>query len=139
MLNVGLLEPFNNVKEALSYAKDNQTPINALERFVCQIIGWREFIRELYECKGVESRNSNFWGFTRKIPASFYIGTTGLTPIDHTIKKVLKNGDCHNIERLMVLGNFMLLCEFHPTEVYRWFMALFIDAYDWVMVPMSMR
>jgi deoxyribodipyrimidine photolyase-related protein len=77
----------------------------------------------------------NFWGFTRKIPASFWNGTTGIEPIDLTIKKVLETGYCHHIERLMVLGNFMLLCEFDPDEVYRWFMELFIDAYDWVMVP----
>jgi deoxyribodipyrimidine photolyase-related protein len=83
----------------------------------------------------VVSRNANFWGFERKIPASFYNGTTGIDPVDDTIKKVLKEGYCHHIERLMVLGNFMLLCEFHPTEVYRWFMELFVDAYDWVMVP----
>jgi deoxyribodipyrimidine photolyase-related protein len=56
-------------------------------------------------------------------------------PIDQTIKKVIDTGYCHHIERLMILGNFMLLCEFDPDEVYKWFMAMFIDAYDWVMVP----
>ena len=71
----------------------------------------------------------------RSIPKSFYDGTTGILPIDETIKKVVKTGYCHHIERLMVLGNFMLLCEFDPKEVYKWFMELFIDAYDWVMVP----
>lgn len=86
-------------------------------------------------CKGSYSRTQNFWKFDRKIPASFYDGTTGISPIDTTIQKVLKTGYCHHIERLMILGNFMLLCEFDPNEVYRWFMELFIDAYDWVMVP----
>jgi deoxyribodipyrimidine photolyase-related protein len=89
----------------------------------------------MYECTGVEARTKNFWGFDRKIPKSFYDGTTGIVPVDMAIKKVLKTGYCHHIERLMVLGNFMLLCEFDPDEVYRWFMELFIDAYDWVMVP----
>jgi len=89
----------------------------------------------MYEAKGSFSRTKNFWGFERKIPASFYDGTTGIVPVDETIKQVLKTGYCHHIERLMVLGNFMLLCEFDPDEVYRWFMELFIDAYDWVMVP----
>ena len=56
-------------------------------------------------------------------------------PVDDVIKKVNKTAYAHHIERLMVMGNFMLLCEFHPDEVYRWFMELFIDAYDWVMVP----
>ncbi len=85
--------------------------------------------------KGTQERTKNYWGFTRKIPPSFWNGTTGIEPIDITIKKVLETGYCHHIERLMVLGNFMLLCEFDPDEVYRWFMELFIDSYDWVMVP----
>lgn len=98
-------------------------------------MGWREFIRGMYEVKGNYSRTTNFWNFNRKIPKSFYDGTTGIEPVDETIKRILKTGYCHHIERLMVLGNFMLLCEFDPNEVYRWFMELFIDAYDWVMVP----
>ncbi|MFM7710515.1 MAG: FAD-binding domain-containing protein, partial [Ferruginibacter sp.] len=98
-------------------------------------IGWREFIRLIYEEKGVEQRTKNYWGFSRKIPPCFWDGTTGIDPIDRTIKKLLKTGYCHHIERLMVLGNFMLLCEFDPNEVYEWFMVFFIDAYDWVMVP----
>lgn len=135
MLNVGMLTPSQIITEALNYAKLNNTPINSVEGFVRQIIGWREFIRGVYEAKGIQQRNTNYWGFTKKIPQSFYNGTTGILPIDTTIKKVLKTGYCHHIERLMVLGNFMVLCEFDPNEVYRWFMELFIDAYDWVMVP----
>ncbi|MGB3465560.1 MAG: cryptochrome/photolyase family protein, partial [Cyclobacteriaceae bacterium] len=135
MLNVGLLNPIGIIEEAVAYGEENNIPINNVEGFVRQIMGWREFIRGMYEVKGVESRNSNFWGFDRKIPDSFYDGSTGIVPVDETIKKILKTGYCHHIERLMILGNFMLLCEFHPKEVYRWFMELFIDAYDWVMVP----
>ena len=135
MLNVGLLTPQYIIDEALQFASNNEIPINSLEGFIRQIIGWREFIRAVYELKGKEERIKNYWGFTRKIPPSFWNGTTGIEPIDDTIKKVLETGYCHHIERLMVLGNFMLLCEFDPNEVYRWFMELFIDAYDWVMVP----
>ena len=135
MLNVGLLLPGEVVDRALEYAKENDIPINSTEGFVRQIIGWREFIRGMYMCKGRYSRTKNFWGFDRKIPKSFYDGSTGIPPIDDTIQKVLETGYCHHIERLMVLGNFMLLCEFDPDEVYRWFMEHFIDAYDWVMVP----
>ncbi len=135
MLNVGLLEPNKVINKAIEYAKTNNVPLNSLEGFIRQIIGWREFIRGMYEVKGSFSRTENFWKFKNKIPASFYNGTTGIPPIDQTIKKVLKTGYCHHIERLMVLGNFMLLCEFDPDEVYRWFMELFIDSYDWVMVP----
>lgn len=135
MLNVGLLTPKYIVDEAMEYAQKHSVPLGSLEGFIRQIVGWREFIRAVYELKGTEERTKNYWGFTRKIPASFWNGTTGITPIDLTIKKILKTGYCHHIERLMVLGNFMLLCEFDPDEVYRWFMELFIDAYDWVMVP----
>ena len=135
MLNVGLLKPMEIVQEAIAYAEKHNIPINSLEGFVRQIIGWREFIRGMYECKGVQSRTTNFWGFERKIPDSFYDGTTGILPVDETIKSVMETGYCHHVERLMVLGNFMVLCEFDPDEVYRWFMELFTDAYDWVMVP----
>jgi deoxyribodipyrimidine photolyase-related protein len=135
MLNTGLITPQFVVEEALQYASNHEIPFNSLEGFIRQIIGWREFIRAVYELKGKEERTKNYWGFTRKIPASFWNGTTGIEPVDNAIKKALATGYCHHIERLMVLGNFMLLCEFDPDEVYRWFMELFIDAYDWVMVP----
>jgi deoxyribodipyrimidine photolyase-related protein len=135
MLNVGLLTPKFIIDEAINYATKNNIPINSLEGFVRQILGWREFIRAVYKYKGVEQRTTNYWKFTRKIPASFYNGTTGIVPVDDVIKKVIATGYCHHIERLMILGNFMLLCEFDPNEVHQWFMELFIDAYDWVMVP----
>ncbi len=135
MLNVGLITPHTIIEQSIAFAKANAIPINSLEGFVRQIIGWREFIRGMYESRGSDERTCNFWGFHKKIPASFYDGTTGIYPIDQTIKKILETGYCHHIERLMVLGNFMMLCEFDPDEVYRWFMELFIDSYDWVMVP----
>ncbi|WP_248723232.1 cryptochrome/photolyase family protein [Seonamhaeicola sp. ML3] len=135
LVNVGLLDPEHVARKAVQFAKKNDIPINSTEGFVRQIIGWREFIRGVYQIKGSQERTTNFWGFTRKIPKSFYTGTTGIAPIDDVIKKVLKTGYAHHIERLMVLGNFMVLCEFNPNEVYQWFMELFIDSYDWVMVP----
>jgi deoxyribodipyrimidine photolyase-related protein len=134
MMNVGLLTPAEILETTLKFAAENDIPLNSLEGFIRQIIGWREFIRGVYEVAGSRERTMNFWKFKRKIPESFWNGTTGILPIDLTIKKVLETGYCHHIERLMVLGNFMLLCEFDPDEVYRWFMELFIDAYDWVMV-----
>ena len=135
LLNVGLLAPKYVIEKAISYAEDHHIPINSLEGFIRQILGWREFIRGVYEVKGSEERTTNFWKHKRPIPSSLYDGTTGILPIDQTIKKILKTGYAHHIERLMILGNFMLLCEFDPDEVYKWFMELFIDSYDWVMVP----
>ena len=135
MLNIGLITPHEIVDRTLEFANKNNIPINSTEGFIRQIIGWREFMRGMYELKGHTERSKNYWGFTKPIPKSFYNGTTGILPIDITIKKILKTGYCHHIERLMVLGNFMLLCEFDPDAVYQWFMEFFIDAYDWVMVP----
>ncbi|KIC89092.1 deoxyribodipyrimidine photolyase [Flavihumibacter sp. ZG627] len=135
MLNTGLLQPQQILDKALAAGKEFNIPLNSLEGFIRQIMGWREFIHIVYAREGSRQRSTNYWKFKRKIPQSFWTGTTGIDPIDITIKKVLQTGYCHHIERLMVLGNFMLLCEFDPDEVYRWFMEMFIDAYDWVMVP----
>ncbi len=138
-LNIGLLTPNQIIKKAMNFASQSigtkqEISLNSLEGFVRQIIGWREFMRGIYEKESVFERTNNYFEFKREIPKSFYDGTTGIVPIDETIKKVLKYGYSHHIERLMILGNFMLLCEFSPDAVYRWFMELFIDAYDWVMV-----
>ena len=135
MLNIGLLTPAQIVKETMKHANDNEVPLNSLEGFLRQIIGWREFIRATYEDLGVTMRTSNHWNQHRDIPDSFYDGTTGIVPIDDTIKRILETGYCHHIERLMVLGGFMFLCEFEPKQIYRWFTEMFVDSYDWVMVP----
>ena len=134
-LNIGLLTPKQVIDATLHYAKNNDVPLSSLEGFIRQIIGWREFMRATYEDLGVRMRNENHWQHTRKIPNSFYNGTTGIEPIDNTIKRLNHYAYCHHIERLMVLGGFMFICEFDPDDIYRWFMELFIDSYDWVMVP----
>lgn len=135
MLNTGLLTPLQVLDQALAAAKKRNTPLNAVEGFVRQVIGWREFMRATYEDHGVEMRTTNHWGHRRPMPACLYEGTTGIEPIDDVIGRVLDTGYCHHIERLMVLGGFMFLCEIDPDDVYRWFMELFVDSYDWVMVP----
>jgi deoxyribodipyrimidine photolyase-related protein len=134
MMNAGLLTPKEIIETTLEFAATNNIHLNSLEGFIRQIIGWREFIRGVYEVAGTRERTMNFWKCKRKIPETFWTGETGIEPLDIVIKKVLDTGYCHHIERLMVVGNFMLLCEFDPDEVYRWFMELFIDSYDWVMV-----
>lgn len=135
-LNIGLLTPRQLLDRALEFAEENDTPLNSLEGFVRQIIGWREFMRGAYDHLGVECRNGNFWDFEdRPIPSAFYEAKTGIDPVDDAIRRALDHGYCHHIERLMILGNFMLLCGFHPNRVYDWFMEMFVDAYDWVMVP----
>lgn len=131
LINVGLLNPTQVIERVAASA----APLNSIEGFIRQVVGWREFVQLLYRKIGVQQRITNYWRFTKEMPTAFYNGTTGVEPIDQTIRKLLKTGYNHHIERLMVLGNFMLLCEIKPDAVYRWFMELYIDAYDWVMVP----
>ncbi len=135
MLNIGLLTPGEVVDEAIAFAEEQEVPLNSLEGFVRQIIGWREFMHCMYRRHGVEMRTRNFFGHDRPVPDSFWTGETGVEPIDLCIRRALDHGYLHHIERLMVVGNFMLLCGFDPKSVNDWFMELFIDAYDWVMVP----
>lgn len=135
LINVGLLLPTEVLDAALAIAESRKIPLNSLEGFVRQIIGWREFVRQVYARAGRQQRTSNYWQFSRKIPSRFWSGDTGLEPYDMVVRRILDSGYAHHIERLMVLGNLMLLCEFDPNEVYRWFMEMFIDSYDWVMVP----
>lgn len=135
-LNVGLLSPSQVVQAALDYAQAHpQTPLASLEGFIRQVVGWREFMRAVYLREGVRQRNSNFWGQTRPLSPAWYEGTLGIPPVDDVIRKTRTYAYAHHIERLMLVGNLMLLAEVHPNDVYRWFMELFIDAYDWVMVP----
>ena len=134
-LNIGLLTPMQIVNEILEFSTENNIPLNSLEGFIRQVIGWREFIRGVYASKGSMQRTKNYWNFTKTIPSSFYNGSTGIKPIDDVINTVYENAYCHHIERLMLLGNIMCLLEYDPDEVYRWFMEMFIDSYDWVMVP----
>lgn len=135
MLNTGLLTPAAVVNKAIAWSRDNDVPVNSVEGFVRQIVGWREFMRATYHDLGVDMRTSNHWGHTRPMPEAFYTGTTGIDPVDDVIGRVLDSGYCHHIERLMILGGFMFLCEIDPKDIYRWFMEMFIDSYDWVMVP----
>ena len=129
-LNIGLLDPMEVVNAAIA----QDVPLNAKEGFVRQIIGWREFMRRTYEDIGVSQRTRNFFGFTRAMPKAVYHASTGLAPLDDVLSKVHVRAYAHHIERLMILGNFFLLIEVDPNAVYEYFMASFIDAYDWVMV-----
>ena len=135
VLNMGLLTPNEVVNKALDFANKNSVPINSLEGFIRQIIGWREFIRGIYHYKGDEEIKSNYWRHDRKLTKDWYEGTTGITPLDDAIKDCLKFGYTHHIPRLMIICNIMNLSKIHPNEIYKWFMEMFVDSSDWVMVP----
>ena len=114
---------------------ENKTRINSLEGYVRQIIGWREFMRGIYQNYDERLENTNFFNHKNKMKSSWYNGTTGLDPLDFSIKNALNSGWSHHIERLMILANIMNLCQIHPKQVYKWFMEMFVDSSDWVMAP----
>jgi (6-4)DNA photolyase len=135
LLNIGLLTPKQVLEAALAFAREHPVPLNSLEGFVRQVLGWREYVRAVYLLAGEKQRADNFWGHTKTLPEDFYTGATGIPPVDTVIRRLLATAYAHHIERLMVLGNILLLAEIDPRAVYQWFMEMFIDAYDWVMVP----
>jgi deoxyribodipyrimidine photolyase-related protein len=135
LLNVGLLTPEQVITITLEYAQKYKIPLNSLEGFIRQVIGWREFVWGIYSFHGEQQRTQNFFNHHHQLPKSFWTAHTNILPVDSTINKIFQYAYAHHIERLMILGNFMLLCEIDPHAVYSWFMEFFIDAYDWVMVP----
>jgi deoxyribodipyrimidine photolyase-related protein len=131
-LNLGLLSPAEVLDQSLEYAEAFDVHLPSVEGFVRQIIGWREFMRGMYRHHTLKG---NYFNHQRKLKDCWYKATTGVPPLDDSISRVKTDAYTHHIERLMVLGNIMLLSEIHPDEVYRWFMEMFIDSSDWVMEP----
>ncbi len=134
-LNVGLLTPDQVISVVLKKAKQKKIEMGSTEGFVRQVIGWREFVRGIYQNFSEKQDHSNYWKHTKKLSAVWYQGDTGIPPLDRALKRVLKHGYLHHIERLMVVGSLMLLLEVEPQDAHRWFMEMFIDSSDWVMGP----
>lgn len=130
-LNSGLLSP----EEIVNAVLKAQVPLASKEGFIRQIVGWREFMRAMYVLKGDWMRKQNYLNQTRPLHRGFYGDGVGIDALDYVIEKVTRTAYAHHIERLMVLGNFMLLVRTDPNAIHRYFMTMFIDAYDWVMVP----
>jgi deoxyribodipyrimidine photolyase-related protein len=134
-LNTGLLCPDEVIARALKVGKKMKVPMNSQEGFVRQVIGWREFVRGIYQNFSEKQDTSNFWKHERKLTEHWYNAKTGIPPLDDVIQKTLKFGYAHHIERLMIVGSLMLLLEIHPHEAHRWFMEMYVDSSDWVMGP----
>ena len=132
LLNIGLIIPNDIISRLL---KKKNVSINSYEGYIRQIIGWREFMRGIYQQDSEIMSSSNFFGNKRKMNNSWYDGSTGLLPLDQSIKSTLKYSYSHHIERLMIQANIMNLCEIHPKIIYNWFMEMYIDSSDWVMTP----
>jgi deoxyribodipyrimidine photolyase-related protein len=134
-LNIGLLTPDEVLDAVLGRYSARELPIESIEGFVRQVIGWREFVRGIYRVFGDEQESRNFWQHEREPTADWYRGTTGIAPLDDAIKTSLRLGWAHHIHRLMIIGNLMTLCEIRPAAAWRWFMEMYVDSSEWVMGP----
>ena len=133
LINSGLITP-EKIVDRLKKLR-TKVNLNSLEGYIRQVIGWREFMRGIYQNYSIEMEKGNFFNHKRKFKKEWYSGETGIPPLDHSIKNALKYGWTHHIERLMVLSSLMNLCEIEPKQVYKWFMEMFVDSSEWVMVP----
>ncbi len=134
-MNLGLLAPMEMVAAAIERYQAGHVRLNSVEGFVRQIVGWREFVWWQYWRQMPGMRTKNHWQVNRPVPEFFWSGETDMHCMQTVIKRVLRTGFNHHIERLMVLCNFCVLAGIDPAEVNDWFMSLYIDAYDWVMYP----
>lgn len=136
MMNNGLITPAEILEKVLKrYHENKDIPLASLEGFIRQVMGWREFVRGIYQNFSEVQDTKNFFKHKRKLTRHWYEGTTGIPPVDDAIKKANTYGYCHHIERLMILSNIMLLSEIDPEDVHKWFMEMFVDSADWVMGP----
>ena len=117
------------------FLKQKEISLNNVEGFLRQIIGWREFIRGVYQSHSEKQINSNYFQFNKSLKDSWYNGTTGIPPLDDAIQFSEKYGFTHHINRLMIISNLMTLSEIHPKNIYHWFMEMYIDSSEWVMTP----
>lgn len=134
-INLGLLEPMDLVKRAEAIYCQGLAPINSVEGFIRQIIGWREFIYWQYHRSMPEYLEHNFWQAKRHLPSMYWTAETDMNCMQTVLTRTRETGYAHHIERLMVLSNFALLAKVNPLEVNDWFLSSFIDAYEWVMAP----
>jgi deoxyribodipyrimidine photolyase-related protein len=134
-VNLGLLTPMQMVNAALSAYEAGGAPINAVEGFVRQIIGWREFIYWQYWRQMPSLQDANSWNGKRTMPRMFWDADTPMNCIRHVVERLIDTGYTHHIERLMIICNFCLLAGVDPAEVADWFLTFYVDAYEWVVYP----
>jgi deoxyribodipyrimidine photolyase-related protein len=132
-LNLGLLLPMECVDAAVRAYESGKAPLAAVEGFVRQIIGWREFVNGVYWLKMPDYLASNGLGATRPLPEFFYSAETEMNCLRCTIREVRGTAFNHHIQRLMILGNFCLLAGISPQAAHDWFLEMYIDAHEWVM------
>lgn len=135
LLNIGLLTPMECVRAAEAAYAHGRAPLASVEGFVRQIVGWREFIHGMYWRHMPDYLQVNALDAHRPLPRWAYTGETEMRCVARAIEGAIRLGYNHHIQRLMVLGNYFLLGGYAPQEVLRWYLEMYVDAYDWVMVP----
>jgi deoxyribodipyrimidine photolyase-related protein len=134
-LNLKLLNPREVIAAAVAAWREDRAPLAATEGFVRQILGWREFIRGVYWLDMPGLLEANHFGHDRALPAWYWTGDTAMTCMREAIGQTLKHGYAHHIQRLMVTGNFALLSGISPQAVHEWYLAVYVDAVEWVELP----
>jgi deoxyribodipyrimidine photolyase-related protein len=135
VLNCGLLEPMEIIRRAEHAFHSGHAPLNAVEGFIRQILGWREYVRGLYWLKMPEYAETNALKASRPLPDFYWTGETDMNCLAQVIGETLENAHAHHIQRLMVTGNFALLAGISPPQIEEWYLAVYADAYEWVELP----
>jgi deoxyribodipyrimidine photolyase-related protein len=134
-LNVKMLNPREVVNKAEQAWRQGRVPLAAAEGFIRQILGWREYVRGIYWANMPSYPERNVLGHTHLLPAWFWTGQTRMRCVAHAIGQSLEHAYAHHIQRLMIIGNFALLAGLNPAEVHRWYLGVYIDAFEWVELP----
>lgn len=134
-LNCGLLLPLDCIQAAEQAYRDGKAPLNAVEGFIRQILGWREYVRGIYWLKMPDYAKENFLAAERPLPDFFWSGKTEMNCLRQCVQETQTNAYAHHIQRLMVIGNFALIAGLNPEEVNEWFWIVYADAYQWVELP----
>ena len=134
-LNAGLILPIEAIRAAEAAWATGHAPLNAVEGFIRQILGWREFVRGIYWLKMPDYASMNFLEAERALPSFYWSGDTGMNCMKQSIDQTRRYAYAHHIQRLMVLGNFALLAGLDPRLVNEWYLVVYADAYEWVELP----
>lgn len=134
-LNAGLLDPLEVCREVEAAYQADRAPLNAVEGFIRQIIGWREYVRGIYFREGPEYTARNALGHDRALPDMFWGAPTKMNCVSQAVAQTKEHAYAHHIQRLMVTGNFALLAGVDPAHVHEWYLAVYADAYEWVEAP----
>jgi len=134
-LNLGLLDPLTVCRRAERAWRDGHAPLNAVEGFIRQIIGWREFVRGIYWREGPDYTSTNFFKARRSLPDFYWTGETDMACIAAVVRQTREEAYAHHIQRLMVTGAFALIAGVDPAEVHQWYLEVYADAYEWVEAP----